>query len=166
MVAGIGASGFVGGAVIGAAVMSHPGRPAAAAAPPPCAADGSLGRYAADVLRVIDGDTFEAQVHVWLGHMLTTRVRLRGIDAPELNARCAEERAGAEAARAALRGLLDERAVTVWNIGPDKYFGRVVADAGTRRTPDISAALLEQGVARRYDGGHRDGWCGMRVSRR
>src|SRR5690348_13647193 len=56
-----------------------------------------------EVLRVIDGDTFEARVHLWPGLTATTRVRLRGIDAPELRARCAEERSRAEAAREALK---------------------------------------------------------------
>jgi endonuclease YncB( thermonuclease family) len=116
------------------------------------------GRYTADVLRVSDGDTFEARVHLWPGHHLITRVRLRGIDTPEMSARCDKELRLAEAAQATLRKILAERQVTIWNIGPDKY-GRIVADAATRGTPDISAALLAKGVARKYSGGHRDGWC-------
>jgi len=118
-----------------------------------------LGRYSVDVLRVIDGDTFEARVHLWPGHDLTTRVRLRGVDAPELKARCDGERVKAEAALAALRTMLADRDVSIWNVGPDKYFGRIIAEAGTRRTPDISNALIAKGVARAYGGGHRDGWC-------
>jgi endonuclease YncB( thermonuclease family) len=121
-------------------------------------------RHAIDVVRVIDGDTFEARVHLWPGLDMTTRVRLRGIDAAELNARCPEELRLAETAREALRAHLDEGGVTITDIGPDKYNGRVVANAATRRTPDISAAMLESGDARRYHGGHREGWCG-RASR-
>lgn len=122
------------------------------------------GRYAVEVLRVIDGDTFEARVHVWPGLELATRVRLRSIDAPELKARCAAERAGAEAARDALRDILDERDVSIWSIGPDKYFGRIVAEVSTRRTANVSAALLDKGVVRAYAGGHRDGWCDRKYS--
>ena len=55
--------------------------------------------YPADVLRVIDGDTFEARVRVWPGLDVDTKVRLRGIDAPELHARCGDEKVKAEAAR-------------------------------------------------------------------
>src|SRR2546423_372402 len=58
--------------------------------------------YPAQVLRVLDGDTFEARVSVWPGLDITTKVRLRGIDAPELRARCADELAQAQAARDAL----------------------------------------------------------------
>jgi endonuclease YncB( thermonuclease family) len=48
--------------------------------------------HPAQLLRVLDGDTFEARVHVWPGIDITTKVRLRGIDAPELRARCPDER--------------------------------------------------------------------------
>jgi endonuclease YncB( thermonuclease family) len=36
-----------------------------------------------EVLRVLDGDTFEARLHLWPGLEVTTWMRLRGIDAPE-----------------------------------------------------------------------------------
>ena len=112
-----------------------------------------------EVLRVIDGDTFEARVHLWPGLTITTRVRLRGIDAPELKAACPEELRRAEAATDALRDLLRQGQVAIYNIGPDKFTGRVVADAATRRTNNVSAALLAAGHARSYGGGRRSGWC-------
>lgn len=119
-------------------------------------------RHPVDVIRTIDGDTFEARVHLAPGVDVTTRVRLRGIDAPELKAQCEREFRMAEAASGALRNLLAEGEVTIFNIGPDKYQGRVVASAATGRTSDVSGALLAGGFARAYDGGHRRGWCGWR----
>jgi endonuclease YncB( thermonuclease family) len=116
-------------------------------------------RHPVDVLRTIDGDTFEARVHLEPGLDLNTRVRLRGIDAPELKASCPQELQMAEAATDALRALLGEGGVTIFNIGPDKYGGRVVADAATRRTGNVSTAMLTAGHARSYGGGHRSGWC-------
>jgi endonuclease YncB( thermonuclease family) len=116
-------------------------------------------RHPASVIRTIDGDTFEARVHLEPGLELTTRVRLRGIDAPELKASCPQELQMAEAATGALRALLGEGDVTIFNIGPDKYGGRVVADAATRRTGNVSTAMLAAGHARSYGGGHRSGWC-------
>jgi endonuclease YncB( thermonuclease family) len=115
--------------------------------------------YAAEVLRVIDGDTFEARVRIWSGFEVNTRVRLRAIDAPELHARCASEYLKAEAARAALQRLLSAGGVTVSQVGPDKYRGRVDAAVATRDTPDVSAALLRGGFARSYSGGRREPWC-------
>jgi endonuclease YncB( thermonuclease family) len=116
-------------------------------------------RHSVEVVRVVDGDTFEARVHLWPGLEMTTRVRLRGIDAPEMKGACAEELRMAEASGEALRALLADGDVAIFNIGPDKYNGRVVADAATRRTPSVSAALLASGHARQYQGGKRGGWC-------
>ena len=116
-------------------------------------------RHPVDVIRTIDGDTFEARVHLEPGLDLNTRVRLRGIDAPELKASCAQELQMAEAATGALRAMLGEGDVRIFNIGPDKYAGRVVADVATRRTGNVSTAMLAAGHARSYSGGHRNGWC-------
>ena len=116
-------------------------------------------RHPVDVIRTIDGDTFEARVHLPPDLNLTTRVRLRGIDAPELKASCPQELQMAEAATAALRALLGEGDVRIFNIGPDKYGGRVVADVTTRRSGNVSSAMLAAGHARSYGGGHRSGWC-------
>ena len=114
------------------------------------------------MLRVNDGDTFEARVHVWPGMQVTTKVRLRGIDAAEFRSQCAEEYRLATAARDALSRMLAEGGVTIGRIDFDKYGGRVVANAATRTTPDVSDALLKTGLVRAYDGGRRDGWCGER----
>jgi endonuclease YncB( thermonuclease family) len=115
--------------------------------------------YPAEVLRVLDGDTFEARVHLWPGLNITTRVRLRGIDAPELNARCMEERIKAEAARSALKATLDQGEVGILAVSLDKYGGRVLADASTHTTPDVAASLLSSGHVRHYRGGRRESWC-------
>jgi hypothetical protein len=77
-------------------------------------------RHPVDVIRTIDGDTFEARVHLPPDLNLITRVRLRGIDAPELKASCPEELQMAETATAALRSLLGEGDVRIFNIEPDK----------------------------------------------
>jgi endonuclease YncB( thermonuclease family) len=120
----------------------------------------AVGGHPAEVLRVNDGDTFEARVHVWPGMQVTTKVRLRGIDAAEFRAQCAEEYRLAGAARDALALLLAEGGVTIGRIDFDKYGGRVVANAATQVTPDISEALLKTGLVRPYDGGRRESWCG------
>ena len=115
--------------------------------------------YPAEVVRIIDGDTFQARVQVWPGLSVDTKVRLRGIDAPELHARCADEYAKAQAARAALETMLAAGGVTISRVGIDKYGGRVDAAVATRDTADVSAALLNGGLARSYDGGRRGSWC-------
>ena len=169
---------FLLGLRLGAAIKSgpHSAAPvqrafAAAAMPAPPkdapAAEAPLAKrlnagmiYPAEVLRVFDGDTFAARVRVWPGLDVETKVRLRGIDAAELHARCAEEYSKAEAAREALQTILAEGGVTISRVGVDKYGGRVDALTATSGTPDVSAAMLAGGWARAYDGGRRKSWCG------
>ena len=55
--------------------------------------------------------------------------------------------------------MLAEGGVTIARVSFDKYGGRVLADAATRRTADVAAALLDAGLVRRYSGGRRVGWC-------
>jgi micrococcal nuclease len=155
---GLGAGATI-GPVTASRNSSETSAPAASAAAPTFEANVRRMVLSAEVLRVIDGDTFEARVHLWPGLDITTRVRLRGIDAPEFKARCHEERIKAEASRDALRAILDQGEVGISEVTLDKYGGRVVADASTRATPNVSSALLSVGAARRYSGGHRDGWC-------
>src|SRR2546421_12572424 len=163
-VAALAAATFALGLALGVGIAPELGRPVQANPVPvvPSAAERPnlmRGSHPADVQRVLDGDTFEARVRVWPGIEITTKVRLRGIDAPELGgARCPEERTKAEAARDALRAMLAEGDVAVMRVGLDKYGGRVLADAATRATPDVSAAMLAKGLARAYGGGRRDGW--------
>src|SRR6185503_12412821 len=95
-------------------------------------------RLPIDVIRTIDGDTFLARVHERDGRNLVARVRLRGIDAPEMKASCRDELDKAEAATDALRNLLGQGGVTIYNLGSEKY-GRVLADVATRRTANVSA---------------------------
>jgi len=115
--------------------------------------------YAAEVVRIIDGDTFVARMQTGPGGEVETRVRLRSIDAAELHARCSRELRLALAARAALQRLLADGRVTLSHVGPDKYPGRIDANVATRSTNDISAAMLSGGFARAYDGGRRGTWC-------
>jgi endonuclease YncB( thermonuclease family) len=115
--------------------------------------------YAAEVVRIIDGDTFVARMRTGPGGEIETRVRLRSIDAAELHARCSKELRLALAARAALQRLLAEGRVMLSHVGRDKYPGRIDANVATRSTNDISAAMLAGGFARAYDGGRRGSWC-------
>jgi endonuclease YncB( thermonuclease family) len=131
----------------------------AAVTPSPTRFDSNVS-YPAEVVRILDGDTFEARVRVWPGIDIDTKVRLRGIDAAELHARCGDELAKAEAARTALQTILAQGGVRLSQIGIDKYGGRVDAAVATRTTADVSAALLNGGFARAYSGGKRGTWCG------
>ena len=117
------------------------------------------GPVEVEVLKVIDGDTFLARAKVWPGHEVTVSVRLRGIDAPERKAKCARELEAAEEARLALEDILSGAPVRIRNISGDKYFARVIADAGNDDVADAAAFMLALELARPYQGGKRLGWC-------
>lgn len=117
------------------------------------------GPYHAEVERVVDGDTLAVRVSVWLGQELSVLVRIRGIDAPEIRARCPRERALARAAADHLTALVAGRPVNLTNVAGGKYYGRVVADAESAGSGDLAQAMVVPGLARRYHGGAREVWC-------
>lgn len=104
---------------------------------------------------VHDGDTIRATVDG-----KSEPVRLMGLDTPEIGdkARCPVEQAAAVAARDRLRELID--AATDRRLCPngrDKYrrlLAWLILDGR-----DASAVLIQEGLARPYDGGKRQGWC-------
>lgn len=128
--------------------------PAASVAP---AALGLPGAYRARILRVIDGDTVEARVQAWIGHEIVTRLRLAGVDAPELNGACPSERALAARARDRLAELASGEEAVLADIRPDKYFGRVAGRLILRDGRDAGQILLAEALARA--GARRFSWC-------
>lgn len=155
--AGLGANSHVQPSAHASRSESGPAVPATTSLLRPSGADGQT--YPAEVLRVIDGDTFVAAVHLWPGLQITTKVRLRRIDAAEMHARCPQERRLAEAARDGLTTLLAGGTITLTRIKPDRYGGRVDADALNASRVDVGEAMLARGLARPYAGGRRQPWC-------
>ena len=87
------------------------------------------------------------------------RVRVIGLDASEMRARCPAELARAIKARDRLARLV-EAGVTLRPRGRDRHqrLLAVVLDATGR---DVAEVLIGEGLARPYDGrGRRQGWCG------
>lgn len=118
------------------------------------------GPVAARLLGVIDGDTIIVRARIWLGQDVETRLRLDGVDAPELTGRCDRERRAATAARNLIRALGVDGRVILRDIQYGKYAGRVVARVETPAGVDFTDALLQAGLGRPYDGGRRRPWCG------
>ena len=119
------------------------------------------GPVAADVVRVVDGDTIEVRAEIWLDLAITVGVRLRGIDAPELRGRCLRETALARAATDRLAAAAGSGRLILTDIVHDKYAGRALADVATADGTDLAGLMLASGLARAYDGGTRGPWCGV-----
>ncbi len=108
------------------------------------------------VARVIDGDTIDLDC---AGEGLV-RTRLMGFDTPEVfSPKCDAELALGNAATQALQHRVDgSREVLVAFRGTDRY-GRRLARLSLDGT-DVAQPLIAAGLARPYEGGRRDGWCG------
>ena len=100
---------------------------------------------------VVDGDTFWFQ---------GDKIRIGDIDTPELSPpRCEAERIKGEAAKARLLALLNtgKFSLSAGLRDEDKY-GRKLRTV-TRAGRSLGDALIDEGLARRWDGA-RHGWCG------
>ncbi len=130
----------------------------------PRAQDRLAGPVRARVLSVVDGDTIEVRAAIWLDQEVFARVRLAGVDAPELRGRCERERELASAARDYLAVRLAPRdgvavEVQLHDIRYGKYAGRVLARVETLDGADLGRGLMGAGLARPYAGGSRVTWC-------
>jgi len=117
------------------------------------------GPVFAKVINVYDGDTIEVLAKVWPDHQINVRVRIRGIDAPEMRSKCSDERFAALNARDRLRKFIAGHPVLLTNIKGGKYFGRVLANVKTRSGHNVKSVLLSSGLVRPYQGKRRLGWC-------
>ena len=116
------------------------------------------GPFAFELLEVIDGDTFRARVDIWLGQSVTVKVRLKGVDTPEMNGKCAAEKKLARQAKAFAETWLRHNKVHLTRVHYGTYAGRVLAHAQTKEGETLAAALLAQNLAKPYRG-RRAQWC-------
>ena len=76
-------------------------------------------KYPSSSGRVLDGDTFVAEIRVWFSQAVVERVRIAGIDAPEI------KQPHGTLARSALERKVGHRRVAVESRGYDKH-GRLL----------------------------------------
>jgi len=123
----------------------------------------SDGRYDWPVLGAIDGDTLKVHLPGMPMELQPMKVRVRGIDTPEMRGKCDREKQAANKATALTRFLISrakaqKRPIVFSEIGWDKYGGRLDAVV-TIDGRSLGATLISAGLARAYDGGKRAGWC-------
>ena len=112
--------------------------------------------YRARVVRVIDGDTLDVDIDLGLKAWLRdVRIRLAGIDTPELHGPDSEK---AKEARDFLDHEVGGGNVTLRTRKPDPAdkYGRWLAEViPAGQTRSVNERLVEAGLAKRYDGGKR-----------
>lgn len=101
------------------------------------------------VVRVVDGDTLDADLDLGFRIWMRVRLRLDGIDTPERGS------PGAEQAKQYLASRVEGKDVRVETSKPDKY-GRTLAvirdDGG-----NVNLAMLALGLCREYHGEAKGG---------
>ncbi|MBL4667211.1 MAG: thermonuclease family protein [Sneathiella sp.] len=122
--------------------------------------DGLLERnhYWGKVTSVYDGDSITAAIALWPGQTVNAKIRLRGIDAPELRGKCDFEIRKAKKARDYLIERLLGSNVRITKIAVEKY-GRILATVWSDGGHDIAKSLYENELAVLYNGGKRRNWC-------
>lgn len=122
--------------------------------------DRVAGPIAIEVLDVYDGDSFSAIAHMWPRQYIETRVRVAGVDTPEIGGRCGQEKKLAQDAKKLTEKFLKfGEPITIRNVSLDKFGGRVDADVHNAKGESLAAALIRANLARAYHGGTRRGWC-------
>ena len=103
--------------------------------------------YKANVNRVVDGDTFDVTID--LGFRITTHQRLRlvGVDTPEIRG---PERPEGLKVKAYVKGLIEGKEVTIETFKIGK-FGRYVAEVYLDGGEKLSEHLLAKGMAERLN---------------
>ena len=101
--------------------------------------------YKAKVLRVIDGDTMICEVDLGFSIKVTERIRLRGINTPEV--RGTEKRRGLEV-KEIVKSIIEEKEITLQVYKKGKY-GRYIADIIVD-DQNLSEYLITNNLGKRY----------------
>jgi len=118
------------------------------------------GIYSVVAPVAIDGDTIKGDVLIWPGLTAHASIRVLGIDTPELKSPLACERSLAIKAREFTDAwLVANYPVSISDVQPDKYGGRIDAHVRGLNGNLLAGALLAAGHARPYNSGTRQPWC-------
>ena len=119
--------------------------------------------YSAEVIRIVDGDTLDAEIDIGFDVFVKKRIRLFGIDTWESRTRDLAEKAKGLEAKARNKELLKEISsksgyFRIKSYGLGKY-GRVLAEVFIMdkdgKQWNVNETLISEGHAYVYDGGKK-----------
>lgn len=117
----------------------------------------SLYWYRVEILKIVDGDTIHVKANLGFGVTIPVKVRIKGIDTPEVYGvkQSSDEYARGKIASARLAELLEGRDVLI-NTFLDKTgkYGRYIADVcyeDGSLLVNVGDILVEEGLAERKD---------------
>ena len=116
-----------------------------------------LYTYRAKIIDVYDGDTFTVQIDLGFKVTLTDKVRLYGIDTPEIRTKDKEEKKRGYTARKYLLDMVLGHDCLVKTHKQEKY-GRILADVTIVEDGveiDLATEMIKNGHGKAYFGGKR-----------
>ena len=115
-----------------------------------------MNQFKARCISVYDGDTLTVILDLGFGISYTAKLRLYGLNTPEIRCTNPKEKALGKEARDFLRELILNKDIIVEIMGVGKY-GRQLAQV-YYNGKCINDLLIKKGYAREYFGGARKGW--------
>ena len=118
--------------------------------------------YKAKLLRVVDGDTVDAEIDLGFKIFIKDRIRLMGIDTPESRTRNLQEKSWGKAASARLSQLLEEadgEFTLVTKKQKKGKFGRILGTLSVSTKDgivDANQVLINEQLAIPYTGGNKE----------
>ena len=112
-----------------------------------------MQKYKAKLIRVVDGDTIDAEIEVGFDIFIRKRIRLWGINAPETRSRDKDEARHGKATSArleAILGLANGEFELVTH--GDGKFGRCLGEIFVKEhSESVNQVLINEGLAEKYD---------------
>ncbi len=100
---------------------------------------------------VVDGDTVDLDLDLGFSLTLRQRVRLYGVDAPELRSKDHAEKARAQESQAFVSQWFALPGEVLVRTTKEEKYGRMLADCYREGAPSLCAELLERGLAQPYN---------------
>src|SRR3990172_4491182 len=118
--------------------------------------------YYGKVKRVVDGDTVDLDLQLGFDLTLNIRVRMYGINAPEIHSKNAEEKKSGLVTMKRLEDLVLNKDVVVRTFkDKQEKFGRILAEifnvdlTWNVSEPSVNKILISENLAKEYYGGKR-----------
>lgn len=106
--------------------------------------------FPAEIIRVVDGDTVDAVIDLGFNISITERIRLEGIDAPEIRTSDQMEKMRGHEAAHALTVLIGDGNVVIESDGKRGKFGRVLGVI-VKDGLNLNQKLLNEGFVDVYE---------------
>ena len=115
--------------------------------------------YKAKLIRVVDGDTIDAEIDLGFKVYIKERIRFAGIDTPESRTRHKHEKSWGLAAKCRVKDLLeyeDAEFTLTTELQKKGKFGRILGTVILADGTSLSEILLDEKLAIPYEGGNKD----------